>query len=51
MTYERYTKPENLDFCYQLIIIPNNITTQYQRHIKNQVELLRSSLFTKQVKG
>ena len=40
-TYERYTKPENLGFCYQPISMPNNITRQYQRRIKNPVELLR----------
>ena len=40
-TYEGYTKPENLGFCYQSKSIPNNITTQYQRRIKNPVELLR----------
>ena len=40
-TYERYSKPENLGFCYQPISMPNNITRQYQRRIKNPVELLR----------
>ena len=40
-TYERYTKPENLGFCYQPISMPNNITRQYQRCIKNPVELLQ----------
>ena len=28
-TYERYTNPENLGFCYQPIRMPNNITRQY----------------------
>ena len=40
-TSERYTKPEILGFCYQPISMPNNITKQYQRRIKNPVELLR----------
>ena len=40
-TYERYGKSENLGFCYQSISMPNNITRQYQRRIKNPVELLR----------
>ena len=39
--YEGYTKPENLGFCYPHISLPNNITRQYQRRIKNPVELLR----------
>ena len=39
--YERYSKPENLGFCYQSISMPNNINRQYQRRIKNPVELLR----------
>ena len=40
-TYERYSRPENLGFCCQPISMPNNITRQYQRRIKNPVELLR----------
>ena len=40
-TYERYSKPENLGFYYQPIGMPNNTTKQYQRRIKNPVELLR----------
>ena len=39
-TYERYTEPKNLGFYYQPISMPNNNTRQYQRHIKNLVELL-----------
>ena len=50
-TYERYTKSSNLGFCYQPISMPNNIARQYQRHIKNPVELLRWSSFTKSVNG
>ena len=39
--YEGYAKPENLGFCYPHISLPNNITRQNQRRIKNPVELLR----------
>ena len=50
-TYERYIKSKNLGFCFQPISIPSNITRQYQKHIKNPVELLRRSYFTKIVNG
>ena len=50
-TYERYNKPENLGFCYQPISMPNSIKRQCQRHIKNPVELLLWSSFTKNVNG
>ena len=46
-TYEGYSKPENLVFCYQPISMPNNITRQYQTRIKNSVKLLQWSSFTK----
>ena len=39
--YERYSKPENLGVCYQPISMSNNINKQYQRRIKNPVEVLR----------
>ena len=39
-TYDGYSKPENLGFYYQPISVPNNITRQSQRRIKNPVELL-----------
>ena len=50
-TYERYTKPENLGFCYQPINMPNDITRHYQRYIKNPAELLQWSSYTKVVNG
>ena len=43
LTYKRhmrdtpYTKPENLRFCYEPISMPNNITREYRRRIKNPV--------------
>ena len=41
----------NLGFSYQPSSLPNNITRQYQRSIKNPVELRRWSSFTKIVNG
>ena len=41
MKYGGYPKAENLGFYYQPISMPNNITRQHQRRIKNPVELLR----------
>ena len=32
-TYEGYTKPKNLGFCFQPISMPNNITRKYYRDI------------------
>ena len=38
-----------IGFCCQPISMPNNITRQYQRHIKNPIELLRWSSFIKKL--
>ena len=36
MTYEGYTKPENLGFCHKPISMPNNITRQYSDVLRTQ---------------
>ena len=45
------TDPENIVFCYEPINMRNNITGQYQRHIKNPVELIQLNSFTNIVNG
>ena len=50
-TYEGYTKPENLGFCYEPVNLPNSIDRQYQRRIKSPVEPLGWHSFTKTVNG
>ena len=50
-TYEGYTKPENLGFCYEPVNLPNSIARQYQRRIKSPVEPLGWHSFTKTVNG
>ena len=46
-TYEGYTKPENVGFCYQPISMPNNITRQGQRCVKNQSSFSKKVLSRK----
>ena len=48
--YDGYTKLENLGFYYQPISMPDNITKQYLRRIRDPAKLQWSS-FTKIVNG
>ena len=36
LTYERYTEPNNLDFCYRFTSMEHNITRQYRGIFRTQ---------------